>query len=187
MNPVIATVLLDPPSTLMFGTALAALSWKQLRANPHGALKKVVLISAAWSAWYGVCVSWYFFARPDWMFTYLLDTQSVPLVPAFIVFMAAMILYGVLGALGTGLLMQQGKSKLAVLSVIVAFASFGLIFAMGFNAYTHVGTYAQYIKGEAPALELDSSMKMAMNISTVGIVVSILVSIFVGFRKPRAA
>lgn len=187
MNPVIATVLLDPPSTLMFGTALAALSGRMIRANPQGALKKVVMISAAWSAWCGVCVSWFFFARSDWMFTYLLDTQKVPLVPAFVVFMAAMVLYGALGALGTGLLMQQGHTKLAILSVVVAFASYGLIFAMGFDAYTHVGTYAQYMKGEAPALELDASMKMAMSFSTVGIVASILAAMFVQFRKPRPA
>jgi len=188
MTPLLATVLIDPQSTLMFGCALAVLSGKLIRANPSGALKKIALISAVWSAWYGVCVAWYFFARPDWMFAYVIDTQQVPLVPAFVVFCAVMVAYGVLGALATGVLMQAGRTRLAIGMVVGAVLSWAFVFAITLDRYTHVGTYAQYLKGEAPALELDASMKLAMNVSTVGIVVSILVSIYVQFfRKPRTA
>ena len=187
MNPLISTVLLDPPSTLMFGSALALVSGKLIQKNPEAALKRTVAISAVWSAWYALCVGWFFFERADWMFVYLLDTQQVPLVPAFLVFLAVCVAYGVFAALGTGMLMQQKRTAFAVLSVVGAVASWAFIFKIGFTQYTHVGTYAQSLKGQVPELLADATMKMAMNISTVGIVAGILLALFVQFRKAGAA
>lgn len=187
MTPLLSTVLLDPPSTLIFGSVLAVLSGKLIRKNPQAGLKKTVALAAGWSAWYGLCVGWFFFERPDWMFVYLLDTQKVPLVPAFLAFWFIVVLYGIFGALGTGLLMQQEKKGLAVLTAAGAVLSLGFIFAITLNAYTHVGTFAQYVKDAAPALDADASMKMAMNLSGAGIVAGILVVLFLQFRKSRAA
>lgn len=187
MTPVLSTVLLDPPSTLIFGSALAVLSGKLLRANPERALKKTAALAAGWSAWYGLCVGWFFFERPDWMFVYLLDSQKLPLVPAFLAFCAVLVAYGVFGALGTGILIQQGRRGFAVLTAVGAVLSMGFIFAITANAYTHVGTYAQYLKGEAPQIDADAAMKMAMNVSGGGIVIGILVVLFLQFRKARVA
>lgn len=183
----LSTVLLDPPSTLIFGSALALLAGKRIRAGAEGALMKTALISTVWSAWYGVCVGWFFFQRPDWMFVYLLDTQKVPLVPAFLVFWLVVTVYGIFGAVCTGWLMQQQKTGLAILTVVGAVLSMAFIAATTANAYAHVGTFAQYMKGEAPMLTEDATMKMAMNLSTVGIVAGILAALFVQFRKPKTA
>jgi hypothetical protein len=187
MTPLLSTVLLDPPTTLIFGSALAVLSGKLIRAHPQAGLKKVVTLAAGWSAWYGLCVGWFFFERPDWMFVYLLDTQKVPLVPAFLAFWLIVTLYGVFGALGTGLLIQQQKNGLALVTAAGAVLSFGFIFAISLNAYTHVGTFAQYVKDAAPALDADASMKRAMNLSSAGIVGGILLVLFLQFRKARTA
>ncbi len=183
----LATVLLDPPSTLIFGCALAALSAKLIRANPALGLKKTVVLSAGWSAWYGLCVAWFFFQRPDWMFVYLLDTAKVPLAPAFIAFWLVLIGYGALGALGTGLLMQQQKTGLGVAASAMAVVSMAFIFAITGDQYVHVGTTAQYVAGNAPALDSDATMKMALNVSGAGIVVGILAVLVLQFKKPRAA
>jgi exosortase/archaeosortase len=191
MTPLLlSTVLLDPPSTLIFGSVLAVLSGKLIRKNPQSALKKTVVVSAVWSAWYGLCVGWFFFERPDWMFVYLMDTQKIPLVPAFLAFWLVVIAYGMFGALGTGLLMQQGRTGVALATAAGAVLSMGFIFAITANAYVHVGTYAQYVKAEAPALEADAAMKMAMNLSGAGIVVGIVVALgmlILDHKKARAA
>lgn len=184
----LATVLLDPPSALIFGTALAVVSMKLIRANPAAALKKTVAITAAWSAWYGACVGWFFFNRPDWMFTYLIDSAKVPLLPAFVVFVAALVGYGVVGALGTGLLVQQGKTGLAIGTVVVTVAFYGLLFLMSAPAYVKVGTFAQYFAGTAPAIDADPAMQTAMTVSGIGIGLGVVASLVVQFvMKPKAA
>ncbi len=183
----IATVLLDPPSALLFGTALSVVSMKLIRANPEAAITKTVAISAAWSAWYGVCVGWFFFMRPDWMFTYLIDTAKVPLIPAFLVFWAALIGYGVVGALGAGLLVQQKKTGLAIASVVMSAAFFGLLLFISNPAYVKVGTFAQYVAGAAPGVEADPAMQTAMTVSGIGIGLGVLASLVVQFKKAKAA
>ena len=185
---ILATVLLDPPSTLLFGTAIAVVSMKLIRANPAAALKKTVAITAAWSAWYGVCVGWFFFMRPDWMLTYLVDSSKVPLVPAFLVFWAALVGYGVVGALGTGLLVQQNKTGLAIGTVGVSAAFFGLLLFMSNPAYVKVGTFAQYFAGTAPGIEADPAMQTAMTVSGIGIGLGVVASLVAQFvMKPKAA
>lgn len=183
----IATVLLDPPSTLLFGTALSVVSMKLIRANPEGALKKTVAITAVWSAWYGLCVGWFFFMRPDWMFTYLIDTAKVPLVPAFVVFVAALVGYGVVGALGAGILVQQKKTGLAIASMVVALLFFAMLFLMSNPAYVKVGTFAQYTTGTAPGVEADGPMQTAMTVSGIGIGLGVVASLIAQFKKAKAA
>ena len=183
----LVTVMLDPPSALLFGCAIATVSMKLIRANPAAALKKTVLISAAWSAWYGVCVGWFFFMRPDWMFTYLIDTAKVPLVPAFLVFWAALVGYGVVGALGTGLLVQQQKPGLAIAATPRSALFFGLLLLISNPAYVKVGTFAQYWAGSAPAVEADPTMQTALAVSGAGIGFGVLVSLVVQLKKAKAA
>lgn len=183
----LATVLLDPPSTLLFGCAINVVAMKLIAANPQATIRKTVIISAVWSAWYGVCVGWFFFMRPDWMFTYLIDTAQVPLVPAFLVFWAALVGYGVVGALATGLLVQQKKTGLAIAATVVSAVFFGLLLFMSNPAYVKVGTFAQYWAGTAPAVDADAAMKTAMTVSGIGIGLGVVASLGVLFKKAKAA
>ncbi len=187
MIPVLSTVLLDPPSTLVFGSVLALLSGKLIRKHPEPALKKTVVLAAGFSAWYGLCVGWFFFERPDWMLVYLMDSQKLPLAPAFLAFWAVLVAYGIFGALGTGMLMQHERRAFALMTAVGAVLSMAFIAAITTTAYAHVGTYAQYLKGEAPVLDADPTMKLAMSFSGAGIVAGILLVLFLQFRKPRPA
>lgn len=185
MTPLFATVLLDPPTALIFGSALGLVSGKLIRRNPEAELKTTAVLAGAWSAWYGVCVGWFFFARPDWMFVYLLDTQTVPLVPAFLVFMVLLVVHGVFGALGAGILMQQQRKALAAFLAAGAVLTIGFFFAISANAYVHLGTFEQYTNGVAPALETDGTMKLAMNLSGAGSGLAAALMLFLRFKKAR--
>lgn len=184
---VLATVILDPPSALVFGSVLAVLSFKKIRAEPAGAIRKTVVLTAGWSAWYGLCVAWFFFMRPDWMFVYLLDTAKVPLFPAFLVFWAALVGYGAMGALGAGLLIQQQKLQLAIAGAVAATLFYVGLTLISNPAYVKVGSFADYTKGVAPGLETDGAMTTAMAVSGVGIAVGAVVVLVLQFKKPKAA
>jgi len=169
MTPVFATVLLDPPSTLMAGAIIALVSTKLIRRDPEKELRTAMLWAAAWSAWYGVCVAWPFFKRPDWMFVYLVDAQNVPLVPAYVLFMLALVVYGVCGALAVGLAVSRGKLGFGIALTVGCAIVLGSVGLLTGSQYVLVGTYAQYLAHAAPHLQDDHDMVMGMNGMTVGI------------------
>jgi hypothetical protein len=128
-----------------------------------------MLWAAAWSAWYGICVAWPFFKRPDWMLVYLVDAQNVSLVPAFVLFMFALVIYGVCGALATGLAVSRGKLGFGIVLAVGAAIVLGSTGLLTAGQYSVVGTFAQYAAHTAPKLTDDKEMMMGMNAMTIGI------------------
>lgn len=187
MTPLLSTVLLDPPTALIFGSVLALVSGRLIVKSPQAELKTTAVLAAAWSAWYGLCVGWFFFAQPDWMFVYLVDTQQVPLVPAYLAFLVLLVVHGVFGALGAGILMQQQRKGLAILMALGAVLTIGFFFAISSHAYVHLGTFEQYARGAAPGLETNETMKLAMNLSGAGSGIAAAALLFLRFKKARAA
>ncbi len=171
MTPVFATVVIDPPSTLFVGGIVALVSTKLIRRDPEKELRTAMLWAAAWAAWFGVCVAWPFFKRPDWMFVYLLDAQKVPLVPAYLLFVFCLVVYAVIGALAVGLAISRGKLGFGVALTVAAIIVWGGLFGLTFDQYMVVGTHAQYVAGAAPKLQDDHDMVMGMNAMTGGIAV----------------
>src|SRR4051812_16786012 len=98
----LATVLLDPPTTLFAGTIIALVSAKLIARDPVREINRTALFAVIWSVIYGFAVSYMFFVYPDWMLTYLKDASTVPLVPTFIVFMLALVVCGFAGSLAAG-------------------------------------------------------------------------------------
>ncbi len=186
MTPVFATVLLDPPSTLMAGAIIALVCTKLIRRDPERQLRTTMFWAAAWSAWYGVCVAWPFFKRPDWMLVYLVDADHVPLIPAYVLFQLALVVYGVAGALAVGLAVSRGKLGFGIaltVGIAVVLGSVGLLTA---GQYAVVGTHAQYLAGTAPHLGDDKDMVMGMNAMTIGIAsfsIALLVAKILQIRK----
>ncbi|MFL5319536.1 MAG: hypothetical protein ACJ790_07750, partial [Myxococcaceae bacterium] len=95
----LATVLLDPPTTLFAGALVALVSMKLIARDPVREIGRTAMWAALWSVLYGGAVSYMFFKFPDWMLTYLKDASTVPLVPVFIVFVIALVVCGFAGAL----------------------------------------------------------------------------------------
>lgn len=169
MKPILATVLLDPPTTLFAGAVISLVSTKLIRRDPEKQLRIAMLWAAGWSVWYGICVAWPFFKRPDWMLVYLVDAQNVSLVPAFALFMVALVVYGVCGALATGLAVSRGKLGFGVVLAVGAAIVLGATGLLTAGQYSVVGTFAQYVAHTAPKLTEDKEMMMGMNAMTIGI------------------
>lgn len=187
MTPLLSTVILDPFTALIFGSALGLVSGALIRKQPEAELKTTVILGAAWGGWWGLSVGWFFFFRPDWMFAYSLDTQKLPLVPLYVFFLLVLMAFGVFGAVTTGVLMQYRKTGLAVALALGSVVTNLSLTALQSNAYLHVGTYAQYVSNQAPGLETDAAMKLAMNVSGAGAAIVALAILFWRFKKARAA
>ena len=185
-SPPLATVILDPPTALVFGAALGVISTRLIERAPDAEVLKTVKLAAGWSALYGVCVAYFFFAQPDWMFAYLKDAREVSLVPAFIVFLAILVAHGAAGAGATSYLISRGLRPWAWLVTLGALLTLGGAFWLQWRQYLLLGTYAEFHTGTALPLQSVEKMKMAMNVS--GIVAGLsAVAIIIGrIRRPRA-
>jgi hypothetical protein len=85
-----------------------------------------------------------YFNYPDWMLAYLVDAQKLSLAATYPLFLAVLALNGLLAALGVGALVQRKQLGLAwgVVSAIIVMNF--VMMAVQLDAYTHVGTYAEY-------------------------------------------
>src|SRR5579864_7730792 len=104
-----ATVVLDPITALIFGSALALASIRQLTREPASEVGRTGMIAAAWGACYAVCVGWMYFHYPDWMFAYLKDARTVSLGPSYVVFMLLLAGFGAGGALAGAALITSKR------------------------------------------------------------------------------
>ncbi|MBX7100665.1 MAG: hypothetical protein K1X89_23330 [Myxococcaceae bacterium] len=167
MTPLLATVLMDPFTAMLFGCGVAVFSTQLLRKSPQVEIARTAKIAAGWSAWWGLCVGWMFFNRSDWMFVYLHDTTTLPLVPLYVLFVGTLVFVGLLAGLATSwVVVHKGLGAgIAVLAgMLVVQASSALLQA---DAYIHVGTTAEYRAGAAKLLTDQPDVVRAFNLITV--------------------
>lgn len=160
----LATVLLDPPTTLMAGGILALISTKLLPKSLDE-VWRVGQLSAAWGLVYALSVGWHFFFRTDWMFVYLFDTATLPKAPAYALFVAICVVYGFVGGVGVGLLVHFRKTALAWVSTLGVIVSHLSCLAITFDQYVKVGTTPEYLAGTAKPLLEDGAIMLANNVS----------------------
>lgn len=186
----LSTVLLDPPTALLFGCAVALVSARLLLKDPERELTRTALIGAGWGLFYAVCVSWFFFTQPDWMLAYLKDASTVSLVPAFIVFAIITSAFGGIGALANGALLRRGQRGMAWLVTVAAIATLAATFWLQWRQYFLLGTYQEFWAGTAMPLQENKSMQLAMNISgaasTVG-AIAVFVTRYLQSKKAAAS
>ena len=169
MPTVLATVFLDPPSTLLAGVVLALVSTKLLRKNGDAEVKLLIKLAAGWSLLYGIGVGWPYFERTDWMYTYVMDTANVPLVPTYLLFVFVLVGCGVLGAVGAAAMIQSNRMPLAWTMLVMTAVYLGAIGVITADQYANIGTTAQYLSHTALKLTDDKAMMIAVNaISVVG-------------------
>lgn len=163
----LATVILDPPTALLFGAALALVSTRLLRARGEAELSRTIALAAGWSVFYGLCVAWFYFVHPDWMFAYLKDARDVPLVPTYLAFVLVLAVHGAAGAAGAGALILRGKQGWALAVVLGAALTLGMAFYLQGRQYVTLGTYAEYHGGRSDPLPSVERMRVAMNVSAI--------------------
>ncbi|MGA9521928.1 MAG: hypothetical protein WBV82_10705 [Myxococcaceae bacterium] len=181
----LATVLLDPPTALLFGCGIALVSARLIARNPQTEMLRTGLIGAGWGLFYGLCVAWFFFERPDWMFAYLKDAREVSLLPAFLVFVFILAMHGAIGALAGGALLVRGRRALAWALTAGAMVTLGGGFWLQWRAYVLLGTYEAFHAGQAVALQSDAAMQRAMNLSGLATAVSAIALFVLRFLQSR--
>ncbi len=182
----LATVLIDPPTTLFAGGILALVSLKLIARNGVDELWRAAQLSAAWGFLYALCVGWFFFHRTDWMFVYALDTAPLPLVPLFILFALVCAAWGGLGALAVGALLLLKRTGLAFAAFASALAGFGLLLFVTLDQYLHVGTRAEYLAGTAKKTLDDPGWVMASNLASAVFGLAAVGIIVLQVRRTRA-
>ena len=174
----LATVILDPPTALLFGCAVALVSARLIARNPETEVLRTGMLGAAWSVFYGLCVGWFFFERTDWMFAYLKDSREVSLVLAYLVFLAVLAALGGAGGLANAALLRSGKRGAAWALAVGAIVTLGATFWLQWKQYLLVGSFEEYWSGRAGPVQADAVMRLAMNVSGALSAVS-AVSVFV--------
>ncbi|HYX91739.1 MAG TPA: hypothetical protein VE782_09260 [Myxococcaceae bacterium] len=174
----LATVILDPPTALLFGCAVALVSGRLISRNPEAEVLRTGMLGAGWSAFYGLCVGWFFFRRPDWMFAYLKDAREVWLIPAYAAFLAVLAVHGGAGGLASAALLRRGRRGAAWALATGALVTLAATFWLQWKQYVSLGSFDEYWSGRAGRLDADPSMQLAMNVSGALSAVSAL-SVFV--------
>ncbi|PZR12781.1 MAG: hypothetical protein DI536_14530 [Archangium gephyra] len=183
----LATVLIDPPTTLFAGAVLALISLKLIRGRGMEEVWRVGQLAAAWGLVYGVSVAWHFFNRTDWMFFYAMDTSGLPLVPMYLVFLFVCSAWGALGGLAVAALIHVKRVGLAVGATLSAVVGFGLFLFITLDQYMHVGTTRQYLAGTAGKMTDDAAFVTATNISPIIFGLAAVGIIALQVRRARAS
>jgi hypothetical protein len=144
MFPVLATVILDPTTAMIGGCAIALFSAQLIQRSPDVQLGRTALLGAGWGLWYGITVGWMYFNYPDWMLAYLIDAEKISLPATYALFVAILVLHGALAALGVGALVLRKQYVFAAAVLACIIVTNFVIMGLQFDAYTHVGTYAEY-------------------------------------------
>ncbi len=183
----LATVLIDPPTTLFAGAILALISLKLIRIKGIEEVWRVGQLSAAWGLVYGFSVGWHFFNRTDWMFFYAMDTSGLPLVPLYALFLFVCSAWGGIGGLSVAALIHVKQTALAWVAFASALLGFGLFLFITADQYQHVGTTKEYLAGTAKLMTDDSAWVTATNISPVIFGLAAVGIIVVQLRRLRAS
>ncbi len=182
----LATVLIDPPTTLFGGAILGLISMRLVQKRGAEEIWRVGALAAIWGLVYGISVGWHFFFRTDWMFFYAMDTSSLQLVPIFVLFLFVCSAWGGLGGLSVAALVHLKKTALAWVAFTGAIAGFVMLLLITLDQYKHVGTRAEYLAGTAKLISDDSSWVMASNVSPAIFVSAAIVIIVLQVKRMRA-
>ncbi len=182
----LATVLIDPPTTLFGGAILALISMKLVAKKGVGEVWRVGQLSFLWGLVYALSVGWHFFFRTDWMFFYAMDTSSLPLLPLFVLFVFVCAAWGGIGGLSVAALVHAKKTGLAWLAFAGAILGFVLFLFITLDQYKHVGTRAEYFAGTAKLITDDPSWVLASNVSPAIFGLAALIIIVSQVRRMRA-
>jgi hypothetical protein len=183
---ILSTVILDPPTALLFGCVVSLVSARLIARNPETEVWRTGALGAAGGAFYGLCVGWFFFQRPDWMLAYLKDAREVSLVPAYVVFVVVLAAHGGAGALANSALLRRGLRGAAWALTAGALVTLGATYWLQWKQYLAVGTFEEFWSGRAAPIYADAVMQRAMSVSGVlaGVVaVSVVIARFLQARR----
>ncbi|MFZ5467914.1 MAG: hypothetical protein ACOZIN_00640 [Myxococcota bacterium] len=165
MQPLLATVTLDPPTAMAVGILFALVSTRLIRKEPRREVARTAWLGTGWGVLYALCVGPMFFLYPDWMLTYAKDAATVSLVPAYLAFVATCAVSGAVGALAGSSCVERGWMTLALALGVGVLGLIAGIFWLQWDQYVHMGTYAEYHSRTAPRFSEVGRAQLWMNVA----------------------
>ena len=155
------------------------------RPNPFG-LSAWAAVGYALLFW--ISVSWFVWKAPDWMLSYFVPAQTIPLLALHLLFGMGLVITALSGHTLTAVLLQRGQTLAAWSPLGCGLLLFGTLWAMTIERYTTLGTYSEFMNGQSIAIT-ESSIAGMMNV--VGIIqglaaASLLLWIHVDGKRLRA-
>jgi len=185
----LATVLLDPFTAALFGSLLAIASAGLVTRAPAVEVPRVARWAAVWGLLYSGCVGWFYFHYPDWMFAYLWDSRSVPLLPVYLLFALLVAGFATAAALGGAALVLHGRRGAAWGLLAFIAVAHGAVWALQLKQYVQIGTLEEFLSGHARPFQPEGDLKWPMTLSTLVAAtgaVALLARQFLRGRKPAA-
>jgi len=160
---VIKTVPLDIPVNFLIGSLIALAASRGLRAGDN-ILGRQFKLAVGYSLWFGLTVTYFYFAYPDWMYGYALPVRWPLLLIGFPLFIAALAVAGGLGALATSVWIARGVRR-PWIPAVYGLLNWAAVMAFMWNQYMSIGTFQEYQLGTAIPLNQHAAIRSAMNIA----------------------
>lgn len=156
------TVPLDPPTAYGLAALLVVFGRRLVEA---GQGRRAFRAALAFTIFFAASVQVFLFRWPDWMYAYLVSAREVP--PAWVApfFFAAVVAAGAAGAAVSLQLLRAGRAGWALANAGAGIALWLAIQALTWEAYFHVGTWAQWQAGMAPHVSEVPAFGRAMTVA----------------------
>jgi hypothetical protein len=133
-------------------------------------------------------VSWFVWNAPDWMLSYLIPAETLPMGAVHALFALCLVVSALAGHTMTAVLLQRG-STIGALAVLGSGALIlGSLWALSLDRYMAVGTFIEFMNGQTVPLQ-QSEMMGVMNVvgAIQGLAAALLLSgIYTSGKRLRA-
>ena len=161
------TFLIDPPFLFTIGSLFALAGRRRLvsrKPNPF-VLSSWAAVGFAFIFW--ISVSPFVWKAPDWMLSYFVPAETLPMVALHLVFGLGLVIAALSGHTMTAVLLQRGQTIAAGSTLASGLVVLGSLWGMTIERYVTFGTYSEFVNGQSIAIT-ESSIAGMMNI--VGII-----------------
>jgi hypothetical protein len=160
----------DFPVAAACGSIAAVVQSRYIRKQkPNPLTGRVAVVGTAMATWYGLCASTMIIYYPAWMNGYAADPQKLSPWASFFFFVPLMALVGHGTSVVTQTMIEQQRTKLAVGFAAFSLALCGINILVVLDAFTHVGTFAEWCAGTAPQMGSPALAEFQMRYNTGGV------------------
>lgn len=146
--------------------------------------------AAAFAVVFALSVQPFLFRWPEWMVAYAAPAERFRPGAVAVPFFVAVAGAGIAGAYVSLRLLEGGRTVLALVNAAVGLFLWAAIWALTWNEYFHIGSWAQYHAGRAVPLALAPDFRGAMNLAGLvqgAVGLGLTAFVVVAGRRARAA
>lgn len=172
----------DFPVAMACGSIAAVVQTRYIRATkPNPLSGRVAKVGTAMAFLYAAVASFMIIHYPAWMNGYAADPAKTSPWFSFAMFVPLMALTGFGASVVTQLMIEQRKNALAITFAAGSLVICGLNILVVLDAFTHVGTFAQWCAGTAPVMSDPSLEEFRSRYNTGGAVFGGAVIVLLGW------